>query len=313
MSENRYRIGELARLSGVSVRRIRFYSDKGILPPATRTASGYRVYTDMDVARLDLVRALREAGIGLAMIRKLIGKRLSLHDVLKTRLEALEAEIAARRRIAAVLRATLRTSDPTEADLRRLWTMTTLTNARLRSELEAFFDKVAEDAHVDPAWKRQMLDLSAPELPAEPTADQIDAWNELTAMISDPDFIAEMRADMATMWRADFDPEAYLAASQEISVQVREAIAAGRRPESPEGLAIARHWLQRSAAAMNRAPDAAFLDWHLDQYRRNSGRTARYRLLLARLQGTSEDATVNREWAWMIDAMKPLLETAPGA
>jgi DNA-binding transcriptional MerR regulator len=35
-----YTIGELSGLSGVSVRRIRFYSDKGLLPPAARTATG---------------------------------------------------------------------------------------------------------------------------------------------------------------------------------------------------------------------------------------------------------------------------------
>ncbi|MGO4840581.1 MerR family DNA-binding transcriptional regulator, partial [Rhizobiaceae sp. 2RAB30] len=34
-----YTIGELSKLSGVSVRRIRFYADKGLLPPSTRTFS----------------------------------------------------------------------------------------------------------------------------------------------------------------------------------------------------------------------------------------------------------------------------------
>ncbi|WP_216361261.1 MerR family DNA-binding transcriptional regulator [Caulobacter mirabilis] len=48
MSEEMYTIGELSRLSGVSVRRLRFYSDKGLLPPATRTESGYRLYSEAD-------------------------------------------------------------------------------------------------------------------------------------------------------------------------------------------------------------------------------------------------------------------------
>lgn len=39
-----YSIGELARLSGQSVRRIRFYSDKGLLPPMLRSASNYRLF-----------------------------------------------------------------------------------------------------------------------------------------------------------------------------------------------------------------------------------------------------------------------------
>jgi hypothetical protein len=40
---DRYRIGELARLSGLSVKTIRFYSDRGLVPPAERTGAGYRV------------------------------------------------------------------------------------------------------------------------------------------------------------------------------------------------------------------------------------------------------------------------------
>ncbi|MRT32363.1 MerR family transcriptional regulator, partial [Xylella fastidiosa subsp. multiplex] len=58
-------IGEIAKLSGVSVRRIRFYSDASLLPPAARSEANYRGYTHDDVARLDLIRSLRDAGIGL--------------------------------------------------------------------------------------------------------------------------------------------------------------------------------------------------------------------------------------------------------
>ncbi|MFX9257954.1 MerR family DNA-binding transcriptional regulator, partial [Acinetobacter baumannii] len=46
MTQRTYSIGEAARLSGMSVRKLRFYSDQGLLPPAGRTASGYRVFTD---------------------------------------------------------------------------------------------------------------------------------------------------------------------------------------------------------------------------------------------------------------------------
>lgn len=42
---DRYRIGELARLSGLSVKTIRFYSDRGLVPPAERTEAVYRCTT----------------------------------------------------------------------------------------------------------------------------------------------------------------------------------------------------------------------------------------------------------------------------
>ena len=70
MTETFHTIGELSRLSGVSVRRIRFYSDRGLLPPHERTAANYRVYAAADIARLDLIRALRASGLGLAAIRR---------------------------------------------------------------------------------------------------------------------------------------------------------------------------------------------------------------------------------------------------
>jgi DNA-binding transcriptional MerR regulator len=106
MGVRSYTIGELARLSGQSVRRIRFYSDKGLLP-SLRTESNYRVYTDTDLAKLDLFLALREAGVSLDAIGKLLRHRLPLKEVLLTRLDTLEAEIATKRRAAIILRVTV--------------------------------------------------------------------------------------------------------------------------------------------------------------------------------------------------------------
>ena len=78
-----YTIGEISSLCGQPVRRIRFYSDHGLLPPAARTDAGYRVYSAADVARLDLIAALRGAGVSMANIRKILSQRLSLADVLR--------------------------------------------------------------------------------------------------------------------------------------------------------------------------------------------------------------------------------------
>ena len=116
MTHRTYSIGEASRLSGVSVRRLRFYSDQGLLPPAGRTGSGYRVFTDSELVRLDLIRCLRDAGLGLDAIREVLSKELSLSEALTLRLRAIEAEIAAQRRIAAALRAALRSPELTEAD-----------------------------------------------------------------------------------------------------------------------------------------------------------------------------------------------------
>jgi hypothetical protein len=92
------------------------------------------------------------------------------------RLGTLEAEIW---RIAAVLRATLRASEPAESDLRRLWATTTLSQPQLRKMVDRFIDKVVDGFHVNDAWKAQMIETGMLELPEEPTPNQIDAWNEI--------------------------------------------------------------------------------------------------------------------------------------
>ena len=57
-------IGALARLTGIPVKTIRHWSDQDLLPPAARTPAGYRLYGPDAPARLEIVRSLRELGIG---------------------------------------------------------------------------------------------------------------------------------------------------------------------------------------------------------------------------------------------------------
>lgn len=303
MTDQRYTIGELAHLSGLPVRRIRFYSDKGLLPPATRTMANYRIYSDADAARLDLIQALRAMGTSLAAIRGILARKSSLAELLALRLSALEADIAGKRRIAATLRAALRHPEPTADDLRRLWTMTSLSNADMRALTERFYDEVTGD-RMNPDWRRKALEAGTPELPDDPTPEQIDAFAELRAMLTDEAVIARAKADAELMWTPEFDPAAYHAAAEHIFAQVREAIAAGKAPDSETGRAVASDWLGASAKAMKREPDEAFRAWHLDQYRRHHDRSLRYQQLLATLRG--EEAP-GREWWWINEAMTALV------
>ncbi|MGW4171329.1 MerR family transcriptional regulator [Streptomyces chartreusis] len=64
-------IGQLARYVGVSIKTIRVYHDKGLLPEPDRDASGYRRYGANDAIELVKIRTLAEAGVPLARIRDL--------------------------------------------------------------------------------------------------------------------------------------------------------------------------------------------------------------------------------------------------
>jgi Cu(I)-responsive transcriptional regulator len=65
-------IGDAANASGVSVKMIRHYESIGLLPPALRTESGYRVYRVDDVHTLRFIRNARDLGFPLTEIAELL-------------------------------------------------------------------------------------------------------------------------------------------------------------------------------------------------------------------------------------------------
>lgn len=66
-------IGEAAKASGVNAKLIRHYESIGLIPKASRTASGYRVYTDADVHTLIFVKRARSLGFSMKEIKQLVG------------------------------------------------------------------------------------------------------------------------------------------------------------------------------------------------------------------------------------------------
>jgi DNA-binding transcriptional MerR regulator len=96
-------IGELARLTGFSAKAIRYYEQIGVLPLSRRAENGYRLYSQTDLNRLNLLRRLRLLGISLAEAKKLLVATLDapcyevqheLLDLVNARLITLDQEIA---------------------------------------------------------------------------------------------------------------------------------------------------------------------------------------------------------------------------
>lgn len=67
--------GELANRAGVNAETIRYYEQRGVLPEASRTASGYRIYCEEDVARLQFVQRSQDLGFTLSEIAELLDLR----------------------------------------------------------------------------------------------------------------------------------------------------------------------------------------------------------------------------------------------
>lgn len=72
MSERRYRIAEVSRLTGFTPATLRYYENAGVLAPPERTATGYRSYDDRAVDRLRLVSRAKELGCTLEEIAGLV-------------------------------------------------------------------------------------------------------------------------------------------------------------------------------------------------------------------------------------------------
>ena len=67
-----FSIGQLAKVVGVTPKTIRYYESVGVLPPPDRNDARYRVYCELDVRRLELVRRARALDMRLPEIRELV-------------------------------------------------------------------------------------------------------------------------------------------------------------------------------------------------------------------------------------------------
>lgn len=94
------KVGELARRSGVSVRTLHHYDEIGLLSASFRSESGHRLYSDVDVVRLQQVISLRSLGFSLDDIRTFLhDPSSSLLKILELHLKKLQQELAEQARL----------------------------------------------------------------------------------------------------------------------------------------------------------------------------------------------------------------------
>lgn len=88
-----YTIGELADMSNVTGRTLRYYDEIGLLPPAQKNAAGHRLYGEEDVSRLHYILTLRNIGLPLDTIQQaMVDHQMKVQDVLGMRLQMILEE-----------------------------------------------------------------------------------------------------------------------------------------------------------------------------------------------------------------------------
>jgi len=68
----RMQIGDVAKRTALSLRSIRYYEEAGLVTPSTRTVGGFRLYTESDCERLQLIKQMKPLGFSLEEMRNLL-------------------------------------------------------------------------------------------------------------------------------------------------------------------------------------------------------------------------------------------------
>lgn len=118
--ESGWKVGELARRTGLTVRTLHHYDRVGLLQPSRRTAAGHRLYGGEEVARLQQIQSLRRLGFGLDEIREMLDRpEFSPARVVELHLARVREQIRLQQRLCERLEgiaARLRAAETVSAD-----------------------------------------------------------------------------------------------------------------------------------------------------------------------------------------------------
>jgi DNA-binding transcriptional MerR regulator len=169
-----WRIGELARETGLTVRTLHHYDQLGLLSPLSRTEGGHRCYTSGDVRRLHRIVALRSLGISLEEIGTLLDGEPDPTGLLRRQLDVVEERIRKasdlRARLLDVLNNLGRNAEPSTQQLLQLIEETIAMNEPMTPE---------QFAELKEELQRQVRELSDEDFAALSQGRE-DAWNALS-------------------------------------------------------------------------------------------------------------------------------------
>ena len=113
MGQSALQIGEVASQAGVSVDTVRYYERLKLLPPASRSSGGFRIFSQEAVQRIKFIKHAQEMGFSLDEIRELVSDSNGIdecqqvHDLLNSKLSELDERIKKMREFRRVLQKNL--------------------------------------------------------------------------------------------------------------------------------------------------------------------------------------------------------------
>ncbi len=100
MAIGKFKIGELSRQTGVTIRTLRYYEEIGLLKPSERMDSGYRLYGLEEIEQLQHIMSLKQLGLSLDEIHTCLNDpEFSPEDMIRRQLKQLKEEIAVQKQL----------------------------------------------------------------------------------------------------------------------------------------------------------------------------------------------------------------------
>jgi DNA-binding transcriptional MerR regulator len=292
-------IGRLAHRTGLPVRTLRFWSDEGAVPPVGRSAGGYRLYDAESVARVDLVRTLRELGLGLDDVCRVLSGRTTVAGVADAHVAALDAQIRSLKVSRAVL-STVAKRGSTVEETALMNRLARLSAAERKQIIDEFKEEVFGGLD-DPRLRDRMRAFSI-ELPDDPTPDQVDAWIDLAELVRDPGFRARLRTWMELNTPVPGQgrpPGASIWWARQIVRTVAEVRKGGVAPEGPAAAEVLSELFgDADRTAVLRSLEAG-IEAGAEHYRR----------LVARVRGQNSSPDATEELEWLARALRAAEQT----
>lgn len=95
-----WKVGDLAKLTGLTVRTLRFYDQIGLLSPSGQTESGHRLYSESNLSRLHQILSLKELGLSLEEIKSTLNDgQISPLEIVGLQIDRIQEQIKLQQRL----------------------------------------------------------------------------------------------------------------------------------------------------------------------------------------------------------------------
>ncbi|CAG7615692.1 MerR family transcriptional regulator [Paenibacillus allorhizosphaerae] len=92
--KRKWKVGDLAKLTGLTVRTLRFYDQIGLFSPSDQTESGHRLYNESDISRLQQILSLKELGLSLEEVKSVLaGEQYSPLEIVTLQMERIKEQM----------------------------------------------------------------------------------------------------------------------------------------------------------------------------------------------------------------------------